>query len=68
MAKKQNLVNTREMSSIFLNTKFDSVDALIKKAYDLGKKYQSRKGGYTRILKLGTRPGDRTEEVILELV
>ncbi|GMO17096.1 MAG: 50S ribosomal protein L17 [Mycoplasmoidaceae bacterium] len=68
LAKEKNLVNTREMGSIFLDTKYDKVAKLITKAYDLGKKYANRKGGYTRILKLGTRPGDRTEECLLELV
>jgi large subunit ribosomal protein L17 len=67
-AKTKTLPTTRKMASIFLNTKFDTVDKLIEKAYELGKKYASRKGGYTRVLKLGTRPGDRTEEAILELV
>lgn len=41
----------------------------VKKAMDvLGKKYQDRKGGYTRIIKLGARQGDGAEMVQLELV
>jgi large subunit ribosomal protein L17 len=31
-------------------------------------RYAQRKGGYTRILKLGYRPGDGAEMVFLELV
>jgi large subunit ribosomal protein L17 len=31
-------------------------------------RYQSRPGGYTRILKLGPRASDSTEMVLLELV
>jgi large subunit ribosomal protein L17 len=31
-------------------------------------RYAQRKGGYTRILRLGTRPGDGAEVVFLELV
>jgi len=41
----------------------------IKKAMEvLGKKYQDRNGGYTRIIKLGSRQGDGAEMVQLELV
>lgn len=43
-------------------------DVLNKLFVDLGKKYEKRAGGYTRILKLGQRAGDAAEEVILELV
>ncbi|MDR2303633.1 MAG: 50S ribosomal protein L17 [Treponema sp.] len=35
---------------------------------DIAKRMQERKGGYTRIIKLGERQGDAAEVVILELV
>ncbi|MDR3216185.1 MAG: 50S ribosomal protein L17 [Clostridiaceae bacterium] len=42
---------------------------LIEKIFnEYGPKYESRPGGYTRIIKLGTRRGDNAEIAILELV
>jgi len=35
---------------------------------DIAPKYTERSGGYTRIIKLGTRRGDRAPMVFLELV
>lgn len=41
----------------------------VKKAMEvLGKRYESRKGGYSRIVNLGIRQGDGAEMVQLELV
>jgi large subunit ribosomal protein L17 len=35
---------------------------------DLGPRFQSRPGGYLRILKLGPRPGDSAQMAVVQLV
>ena len=42
---------------------------VVKKLFDtIAARFGDRHGGYTRIIKAGTRPGDRAPVVILELV
>jgi large subunit ribosomal protein L17 len=42
---------------------------VIKKLFDeIGPRFSDRNGGYTRVLKLGPRFGDKAEMVLLELV
>ena len=48
------------------NTK--QVDLVAKLFDEIAPKYVNRNGGYTRIVKLGTRRGDGAMEVLLELV
>lgn len=41
----------------------------VKKLFDtIGPRFADRQGGYTRIMRLGTRPGDGAEIAILELL
>jgi large subunit ribosomal protein L17 len=68
LAKKNTLDANRRILSIIKDTKKSSAKDLIEKLQTIAKKYVTRKGGYTRVLKLGKRPGDNTEVAILELV
>lgn len=50
------------------DTEGNSVDLPGKMLNEIAEKYADRKGGYTRIIKLGQRRGDAAEAVILQLV
>jgi len=44
-------------------------EAMVKKLFDvLGKRYQDRNGGYTRVLKAGFRYGDNAPLAVIEFV
>jgi large subunit ribosomal protein L17 len=63
LARVDNLNNRRAAAS-YLYTK-NSIGKLFKQ---LGPKNASRPGGYTRILKLGFRPGDHARRALIEFV
>jgi len=61
---KTDSVNNRRLVSARL---FD--EGIVAKLFtDIALRMKERPGGYTRIIKLGERPGDAAETVILELV
>jgi large subunit ribosomal protein L17 len=63
MAKDPTLANRR----LAFNRLRDR-DMVTKLFADLGPRYASRKGGYTRILKFGFRVGDNAPMALMELV
>ncbi|WEK82887.1 MAG: 50S ribosomal protein L17 [Mycoplasma sp.] len=68
LAKNPTLANIRKMHSIVLDTKDMKADAIVKKAIELAKKYKSRNGGYTQVLRYDERQGDNTTTAVLKLV
>ncbi|MDD6175374.1 MAG: 50S ribosomal protein L17 [Firmicutes bacterium] len=63
IAKENNLHNKRLAHSVITK------EAVVKKLFDeIAPKYAEKNGGYTRVLKTGTRRGDAAEMAIIELV
>ena len=63
LAKKGNL-HARRLAAARLRS-----EAMVKKLFEtLGPRYQSRMGGYTRVLKAGFRYGDAAAMAVIELV
>jgi large subunit ribosomal protein L17 len=61
---KDDTTHSRRMVFSYLQNK-DSVKTLFS---EVAEKIANRPGGYTRIIKLGTRPGDNADICIIELV
>ena len=64
LAKRGDLHARRQALSALGQDKF----MVYKLFEEIAPRYSERPGGYTRIIKLGPRPGDATELVYLELV
>ena len=63
LGKKNNLQNTKILAS-----KLQDMKSTNKVKKTLAKRYESRKGGYTRIIKAGYRYGDNAPLAIIEFV
>ena len=63
LGKKNNLQNTKILISKLQDTK-----SAIKVKKTLAKRYEGRKGGYTRIIKSGYRYGDNAPLAVIEFV
>jgi large subunit ribosomal protein L17 len=63
LAKRDTLHARRQVLSMVPDTD------VVKKLFDtIAARFGDRRGGYTRIIRAGTRPGDRAPMVVLELV
>ena len=63
LAKRDSLHARRQVLSMMPDTE------VVKKLFDtIAARFGDRHGGYTRIIRAGTRPGDRALMVVLELV
>ena len=63
LGKKNSLQNTKILAS-----KLQDMKSANKVKKTLAKRYESRKGGYTRIIKAGYRYGDKAPLAIIEFV
>ncbi len=63
LGKKANLNSTRVLSARLADS-----DAAVKIVKDISVRMKDRPGGYTRIIKVGIRPGDKAEMAFLEFV
>ena len=71
LGKKGDLAARRQAAAYIRNVVADDKtgQTVVQKLFDeVAPKYADRKGGYTRIVKIGQRKGDGAMEVLLELV
>ena len=61
---KKGTIHDRRQAAAFLTDK-----RIVRKLFDeLGPRYEDRPGGYTRLIKMGTRTGDAAPMAIVQLL
>ncbi len=69
IAKDNTVANKRRAKAMLLNTQVGTADELVSHLFSkVAPVFKDRKGGYTRVIKLGARMGDATEMAILQFV
>tara|TARA_Y100000748_G_C15053527_1_gene315642 strand:- start:10 stop:447 length:438 start_codon:yes stop_codon:yes gene_type:complete len=63
LGKKESLQNTK-----ILMSKLQNINSTNKVKKTLSKRYEKRKGGYTRIIKAGFRYGDKAPMAVIEFI
>lgn len=63
LGKKNDLATIR-----LLLSRYPNKDVVKKIVSDISEKFKTRPGGYTRIIKIGRRPGDTAEMAFIEFV
>ena len=67
--KMISLAKTNDLASYRQALAYITKEDVAKKLFqEIGPKYESRSGGYTRIVRIGPRRGDAAEMAIIELV
>ncbi|RKX67174.1 MAG: 50S ribosomal protein L17 [Tenericutes bacterium] len=66
IAKKDTVAARRHAAKILRNIRIDENETALTKLFTkLGPKYADRSGGYTRVLRFGTRRGDGVTQAII---
>ena len=68
LEKYINLAKNKDLATRRFLSKFFPAKAVKKLVDEIGPRYRDRKGGYTRIIKLGPRKTDGAKMTIIELI
>lgn len=61
LAKKDSIPARRQAAKVLRNIRAENNETALQKLFnEIGPKYLERNGGYTRVLKFGTRKGDNS--------